>query len=62
MPSPAASTIVRLVLPVIRFPVLGECCAAAVIKRFRPQWKPESPPDKSAGFKIRRAFLLMFAV
>jgi len=63
VPSPAASRIVRLVLPVIRFlKFLGECRAAAVIKCFRPQWETRiATPPRPRIFKIR-PHSLRFAV
>ena len=48
VPSPAASTMVRLVLPVIPVPesLAASVCAAAVIKCFEPEWKPGCCPKR----------------
>jgi hypothetical protein len=47
-------------LPVVG--VGGNGYAAAVIKRFPVEGKPESPPGKIPGSGIVAHFLLMFAV
>src|SRR5438105_6557633 len=57
VPSPAASTTVRLDRAVIRIlHIGGDNCAGAVIKRFCPPWKPDSPPrlpwDTRAGSTV----------
>jgi hypothetical protein len=41
---------------------MAKVCAAAVIERFRPKWKLDSPPELSHEFKIGADFLLMFAL
>ena len=39
----------------------GRRCAAAVIKRFRPAWKPGFVPGERRDSKMKAHFLLMFA-
>src|ERR1700732_4227336 len=46
VPSPAASTMVRLVLLVIRILAVAANGVAVVIKRFRPAWKHGFAPLK----------------
>ena len=60
VPSPAASTMVRLVLPVILIRnVSRRGCAAAVIKGFQPERK-RFASGKAAKPKTLRGFLIMF--
>jgi hypothetical protein len=51
---------VRLVLPVIRILVFG-ADAAAVIKRFGLEWKPDSASDNGRRLRNPRHFLITFA-
>ena len=61
VPSPAASTIVRLVLPVI--PVLKPGLRRRRHKAFEPEWKPgfrSNPVASKVEVRKPADFLLMF--
>ena len=68
VPSPAASTMVRLDRSFIQIPAIGARttgsapdCAAALLEGFCPPWKPDSTLDARGRFRMRAHFLLMFA-